>query len=133
MHFQQLSLAGPGSNPVCSFIDRVPLINISDADDGGVVHEPLPMLATVKEEPPESAPAETVQQSSSNTMGYVLDYVRAAFEALFGSRFEAQVAAVAALPPNWNQPADGQVSAQYTHYYSVNSPGRLLSNRGLSL
>ena len=32
--------------------------------------------------------------------------VHAALQALFGANVQAQVAAVAALPPNWSQPAE---------------------------
>ena len=48
--------------------------------------------------------------STSDTMGFVRYYVRAAFEALLGANLQAQVVAISVLPPNLEQPTD--VSAQ---------------------
>lgn len=71
------------------------------------------MTATVKTEqvlPEVPGVAESDEpQDVPDTMGFVRYYVRAAFEALFGANFQAQVAAVSALPPNWGQPTDVSV------------------------
>ena len=68
------------------------------------------MTATVKRELPaafDPVPG-TVEPNleSSDAMGYVRYFVSAAFSALFGGNFEAQAAAVAALPANWGQPLE---------------------------
>ena len=66
------------------------------------------MTATVKNE--EEAAEPTVGEmnvppsSTSDTMGYVRYYVRAAFEALYSANLQAQVATISALP--LGQPAD---------------------------
>lgn len=68
------------------------------------------MTATVKRELPatfDPVPG-TVEPNleSSDAMGYVRYFVSAAFNALFGGNFEAQAAAVATLPANWDQPLE---------------------------
>lgn len=68
------------------------------------------MTATVKQELPatfDPVPG-TVEPNleSSDAMGYVRYFVSAAFNALFGGNFEAQAAAVAALPANWGPPLE---------------------------
>lgn len=68
------------------------------------------MTATVKRELPagfDPVPGTAEPNlESSDAMGYVRYFVSAAFSALFGGNFEAQAAAVAALPANWGQPLE---------------------------
>ena len=88
---------------------------VSDDKSDEPVNEPLPMTATVKQEFPEDATPSTGDQSvSDSTMGYVRYYVQAALQALFGANIQAQVAAVAALPPNWGQPTEVGVQFNMT-------------------